>query len=158
MLKRMVGAVDGLFACSSYVAEPLLALNPSTPVRVVYNPVDVDRFGPSTVSREEARSRLGLGQTTAVLVMVAQIILFFVNMSYLTVAIQNQIATQAPGRPVPPAGVLVGFFAGFRRLGKPTTGTKSQRVELPLDAETGTGTPLRLADHVPKPGRSSRRC
>src|SRR5207248_1950647 len=65
MLKRMVGAVDGLFACSSYVAEPLLALNPSTPVRVVYNPVDVDRFGPSTVSREEARSRLGLGATTS---------------------------------------------------------------------------------------------
>ena len=74
MLKRMVGAVDGLFACCSYVAEPLLALNPSTPVRVVYNPVDVDRFGPSAVSREEARARLGLGQTTAVLVMVAQII------------------------------------------------------------------------------------
>jgi glycosyltransferase involved in cell wall biosynthesis len=74
MLKRMVRAVDGLFACSSYVAEPLLALNPPTPVKVVYNPVDVSRFDPSAISRETARSRLGLDQSTAVLVMVAQII------------------------------------------------------------------------------------
>jgi glycosyltransferase involved in cell wall biosynthesis len=74
MLKRMVRAVDGLFACSSYVAEPLWALNPSTPVKVVYNPVDVDRFAPAAISREMARSRLELDQTTAVLAMVAQII------------------------------------------------------------------------------------
>jgi glycosyltransferase involved in cell wall biosynthesis len=74
MLKRMVRAVDGLFACSSYVAEPLWALNPPRPVKVVYNPVDVERFGPSPVSREMARSRLGLGQSTAVLAVVAQII------------------------------------------------------------------------------------
>jgi glycosyltransferase involved in cell wall biosynthesis len=70
----MVRAVDGLFACSSYVAEPLWALNPRSPVKVVYNPVDVDRFDPSRLSRETARSRLGLNQTTAVLVVVAQII------------------------------------------------------------------------------------
>ena len=55
-LKRMVGAVDGLFACSSYVAEPLLALNPSTPVRVVYNPVDIDRFLPWNMSSEQRRA------------------------------------------------------------------------------------------------------
>jgi hypothetical protein len=48
-----------------------------------------------------------------VAIMVVQIILFFVNMAYLTAAIQNQIATQAPGRPVPPAGVLVAFGLGF---------------------------------------------
>ena len=48
-----------------------------------------------------------------VTIMVVQIILFFVNMSYLTAAIQNQMATQAPGRPVPPAGVLVAFGLGF---------------------------------------------
>jgi len=48
-----------------------------------------------------------------VAIMVVQIILFFVNMSYLTAAIQSQIATQAPGRPVPPAGVLVAFGLGF---------------------------------------------
>jgi len=74
MLKRMVRAVDGLFACSSFVAEPLWALKPPTPVNVVYNPVDPNRFGPSAVSREMARSRLGLDETTAVLAVVAQII------------------------------------------------------------------------------------
>ena len=74
MLKRMVRSVDGLFACSSYVAEPLWALHPATPVKVVYNPVDVGRFVPSTVSRERARARLGLGPATAVLAVVAQII------------------------------------------------------------------------------------
>ena len=73
VLKRMVRAVDGLFACSNYVAEPLWALKPSTPVRVVLNPVDVTRFDPAKVSREEARARLGLKETTAVLVVVAQI-------------------------------------------------------------------------------------
>jgi glycosyltransferase involved in cell wall biosynthesis len=74
MLKRMVHGVDGLFACSSYVAEPLWALHPSPAVKVVYNPVDVNQFDPSAISRETARSRLGLDQTTAVLVVVAQII------------------------------------------------------------------------------------
>ncbi len=74
MLKRMVRAVDGLFACSSYVAEPLRALHPAAPVKVVYNPVDVDRFDPSAVSRAKARARLGLDEKTVVLVVVAQII------------------------------------------------------------------------------------
>lgn len=74
MLKRMVHGVDGLFACSSYAAEPLRELHPASPVRVVYDPVDVDRFDPDAVSRDTARSALGLGRSTAVLAMVAQII------------------------------------------------------------------------------------
>src|SRR3954447_3085882 len=74
MLKRMARAVDGLFACSSYAAEPLWNVNRGTPVRVVYNPVDGDVFDPSAFSRETARARLGLPHTSAVLVVVAQII------------------------------------------------------------------------------------
>src|SRR3954471_3967958 len=74
MLKRMVRAVDGLFACSAYAAEPLVALSRSTPVHVVYNPVDGNRFDPAAISREAARARLGLIRATAVLVMVAQVI------------------------------------------------------------------------------------
>jgi glycosyltransferase involved in cell wall biosynthesis len=45
-----------------------------TPVRVVYNPVNGDVFDPSAFSRETARARLGLPHTSAVLVVVAQII------------------------------------------------------------------------------------
>jgi len=74
MLKRMVRSVDGLFACSAYAAEPLFAFTRSTPVHVVYNPVDGNRFDPAAISRDDARSRLGLNRTTAVLVMVAQVI------------------------------------------------------------------------------------
>lgn len=48
-----------------------------------------------------------------VVIMAVQIVLFFVNMSYLTVAIQNQMATQAPGRPLPSGGLLVAFGLGF---------------------------------------------
>src|SRR5258705_10533054 len=47
-----------------------------------------------------------------VTIMAVQIILFFVNMSYLTAAVQNQMATQAPGRRVPPARDLVPVVLG----------------------------------------------
>jgi hypothetical protein len=46
-------------------------------------------------------------------VMVVQIVLFFVNLSYLKVALQNQMATQAPGRPLPGDALLVVFGLGF---------------------------------------------
>jgi membrane protein, antimicrobial resistance system len=46
-------------------------------------------------------------------VMVVQIILFFVNLSYLKVALQNQMATQAPGRPLPGDALLVVFGLGI---------------------------------------------
>jgi hypothetical protein len=41
-----------------------------------------------------------------------QCVLFVINLPYLKVAIQAQIATAAPGRPVPSTGVLVGFGLG----------------------------------------------
>jgi hypothetical protein len=41
-----------------------------------------------------------------------QCILFVVNLPYLKVAIQAQMATAAPGRPTPSTGVLVGFGLG----------------------------------------------
>jgi len=46
-------------------------------------------------------------------VMVVQIILFFVNLSYLKVALQNQMATQAAGRALPGDTLLVVFGLGF---------------------------------------------
>jgi len=46
-------------------------------------------------------------------VIVVQIILFFVNLSYLKVAIQNQMATQAAGRPLPGDTLLVVFGLGI---------------------------------------------
>jgi hypothetical protein len=46
-------------------------------------------------------------------IIVIQCALFFVNLSYLKVAIAAQMATAAPGRPVPGTGVLIGFGVGF---------------------------------------------
>lgn len=44
-----------------------------------------------------------------VVIIAMQIVLFFVNLPYLKVAIQAQMATQAAGRPVPSTGILVAF-------------------------------------------------
>lgn len=71
-------------------------------------------FEPGAVF-ERVRARASL-LAPYVTIMVVQIILFFVNLPYLKVAIQNQIATQAPGRPLPPAGALVGIGLFFLLL------------------------------------------
>src|SRR2546425_1910342 len=48
-----------------------------------------------------------------VVIIAVQAVLFFVNLPYLKVAIQNQMATQAPGRPLPSDALLVAFGFGF---------------------------------------------
>jgi len=48
-----------------------------------------------------------------VAIMAVQVILFVVNLPYLKVAIQAQMATQAAGRPAPSTGILVAFGLGF---------------------------------------------
>jgi hypothetical protein len=48
-----------------------------------------------------------------VAIMAVQVILFLVNLPYLKVAIQAQMATQAAGRPAPSTGILVAFGLGF---------------------------------------------
>ena len=48
-----------------------------------------------------------------VTIVAVQVILFIVNLPYLKVAIQAQMATQAAGRPAPSTGVLVAFGLGF---------------------------------------------
>lgn len=44
-----------------------------------------------------------------VVIIAMQIVLFFVNLPYLKVAIQAQMATQAAGRPAPSTAILVAF-------------------------------------------------
>jgi hypothetical protein len=50
-----------------------------------------------------------------VAIMVVQVVLFFVNLPYLKIALQNQMASQAAaaGRPAPPDWALVVFGLGF---------------------------------------------
>src|SRR6185503_5025707 len=46
-------------------------------------------------------------------IIAVQCLLFFINLSYLKIAIQAQMATAAPGRPVPSTGVLIAFGVVF---------------------------------------------
>jgi hypothetical protein len=49
-------------------------------------------------------------------IVVIQCVLFFINLSYLKVAIQAQMATAAPGRPVPGSGTLIAFGVIFTAI------------------------------------------
>jgi glycosyltransferase involved in cell wall biosynthesis len=70
-LRRGAGA---LIAISHHVAQAFGDEDAEGPaVRVIYNAVDLERFDPATMTREEARARLGLPQDGAVVSVVAQI-------------------------------------------------------------------------------------
>jgi glycosyltransferase involved in cell wall biosynthesis len=71
---RMISRnADMVFACSRYVAEPFQRQGANPPVRVVYNPIDLERFSPAVMDREQARSRLGFSDSTVLLGVVGQI-------------------------------------------------------------------------------------
>jgi glycosyltransferase involved in cell wall biosynthesis len=63
---------DRLVANSSYTAAGLPRFA-AAKTHVVANPVDLERFRPDTITREEARRRLGIEDTLPVLALVAQI-------------------------------------------------------------------------------------
>jgi L-malate glycosyltransferase len=74
LIQRTIAAnLDMALACSRYVAGPFEALGSELRVRVVYNPIDLGRFDPTRLSREEARSRLGLSDSTVLLGVIGQI-------------------------------------------------------------------------------------
>ena len=64
---------DMVFACSRYVAEPFERLGTSLPVRVVFNPIDLDRFSPTVMERAAARSRLGFSEADLLLGLIGQV-------------------------------------------------------------------------------------
>jgi glycosyltransferase involved in cell wall biosynthesis len=61
-----------LVAISRYTSEPFEAPPPAAPVYVAYNPLDLERFDPTRLSRDDARRALGL-TSRPVLGLVAQI-------------------------------------------------------------------------------------
>jgi L-malate glycosyltransferase len=74
LTQRTIAAnLDMALACSQYVADPFEALGSGLRVRVVYNPIDLGRFDPTRISREEARSRLGFFDSTVLLGVIGQI-------------------------------------------------------------------------------------
>ena len=64
---------DVVVANSAYIARQFEGLRLRQPVRVIHNPVDLDRFDPAAVDRAAARSELGLAEGTVALAVVAQL-------------------------------------------------------------------------------------
>jgi glycosyltransferase involved in cell wall biosynthesis len=64
---------DAIVANSAYVAAQFDDLSPRHPVRVVHNPVELDRFDPATAHGAAVRHELGLGESDPVLSVVAQL-------------------------------------------------------------------------------------
>jgi glycosyltransferase involved in cell wall biosynthesis len=73
-LRVLARTASVVLANSRYTAAAVAAAAPRARLRVVYNPVDVTRFDPSGLSREQARARLGgIAGDGALLGVVAQL-------------------------------------------------------------------------------------
>lgn len=73
VVTAVIGArADVVIANSGYTATSFAGAARDAP-HVVFNPVDLDRFDPDTISRAEARERLKVGADEALLAVVAQI-------------------------------------------------------------------------------------
>lgn len=64
---------DAIVANSAYVAAQFDDLSPRHPVRVVHNPVELDRFDPAAADGAAVRRELGLAGDVVVLSVVAQL-------------------------------------------------------------------------------------
>src|SRR5688572_4786577 len=75
LVRRAVsGRASALIAISRHVADSFATdAAGGPPLHVVYNAVDLERFDPASLSRGEARARLGVPQEGAVVSVVAQI-------------------------------------------------------------------------------------
>jgi glycosyltransferase involved in cell wall biosynthesis len=62
-----------VLANSAYTGERFTGNAASAPTRVAYNPVDLERFDPDRISRNQARAELGLEPAEVALAVVAQI-------------------------------------------------------------------------------------
>lgn len=72
-LKLIADGADVVAANSRYTADGIRLVSASGKVRVVYNPVDLARFDPSSVDRAAARDRLGVPQSAFVTAVIGQI-------------------------------------------------------------------------------------
>jgi glycosyltransferase involved in cell wall biosynthesis len=57
-MRLIAATATTIIANSNYTARSVLASAPNAHVRVVYNPVDLERFDPARIDREQARDRL----------------------------------------------------------------------------------------------------
>lgn len=71
--RAVTGSAALVLANSRYTARNFAGRDDADGVRTVYNSVDLARFSPRVISREQARARLGLGPSAPALGLIAQI-------------------------------------------------------------------------------------
>ena len=72
-LKQIGKRAAAVIANSQYTKASFDHLRPTSAIRVVHGPVDLERFDPGAIDRAEARARLGFESSTFVLAVIAQI-------------------------------------------------------------------------------------
>jgi glycosyltransferase involved in cell wall biosynthesis len=73
-IRMLIGREATAVICNSYYTEANFTRPGfSAAARVVYNPVDLARFDPDAIDREEARRRLGLEPSTVAMAVIAQL-------------------------------------------------------------------------------------
>jgi glycosyltransferase involved in cell wall biosynthesis len=70
---RTIGMADAVIANSHYTASSLTEAGVTGPVRVLSNPVDLERFDPAKIDRRSVRAALGLLESDFVATVLAQI-------------------------------------------------------------------------------------
>lgn len=73
VLGTVARRADAVVANSAYVAAQFDGLRARRPVRVIHNPVDLDRFDPGAADGARTRRELGLPEDAAVFAVVAQL-------------------------------------------------------------------------------------
>lgn len=73
VLGQVARRADLLVANSEFIARQFDGLKLRCPIEVVHNPVDLRRFDPGSVDREEVRRELGLGPAEPTIAVVAQL-------------------------------------------------------------------------------------
>ena len=73
VLATIARRADAIVANSTYVAERFRGRPGTPPVRVIHNPVDLQRFDPARADGPSVRRELGISESTIVLAVVAQV-------------------------------------------------------------------------------------
>jgi L-malate glycosyltransferase len=73
VLGTIARRADAVVANSAYIARQFDGLRPRRPVRVIHNPVDLERFDPEIADGAAVRAELGIDGDAVVLAVVAQL-------------------------------------------------------------------------------------
>jgi glycosyltransferase involved in cell wall biosynthesis len=71
--RAIAGSADAVITISNYTTENFMGSRSRQRIHMLHNPLDVSRFDPDAITKEEARSRLGIPHDAKLVGLVAQI-------------------------------------------------------------------------------------